>query len=68
MKQLCVNLTDEQHEMLMNKLQNEAKKNMDHDTMSGFSITLKEAFPGISWLTIDMNGELELGDVDWEIK
>ena len=67
MKQLLITLTDEQHEMFTQKTQNEASKNMEHSTLSGFSITLKEAFPGMSWLTVDMNGELDLGDVDWKI-
>ncbi|MEZ7499409.1 hypothetical protein QO200_11755 [Flavobacterium sp. Arc3] len=68
MKELRIMLTDDQHEKLMNKLSNEGQKNMEHSTLSGFSITLKEAFPGMSWLTVDMNGELDLGDVNWEIK
>lgn len=67
MKQLLITLTDEQHEMFTQKIQSEASKNMEQSTLSGFSITLKEAFPGMSWLTFDMNGELDLGDVDWKI-
>ena len=67
MKQLLITLTDEQHEMFTQKIQSEASINMEHSTLSGFSITLKEAFPGMSWLTVDMNGELDLGDVDWKI-
>ena len=67
MNQLLINLTDEQPEMFTQKIQSEASKNMEHSTLSGFSITLKEAFPGMSWLTVDMNGELDLGDVDWKI-
>lgn len=67
MKQLLITLTDEQHEMFTQKIQSEASKNMEQSTLSGFSITLKEAFPGMSWLTVDMNGELDLGDVDWKI-
>ena len=67
MKQLLISMTDEQHEMFTKKIESEALKNMEHSTMSGFSITLKEAFPGMSWLTVDMNGELDLGDVDWKI-
>ncbi|NGY38700.1 hypothetical protein FQU23_014435 [Flavobacterium sp. XN-5] len=68
MKELRIKLTDEQHEKLTAKLQNEAGKNLEHSTLSGFSITLNHAFPGATWLTVDMNGELDLGDVDWEIK
>ena len=67
MKQLLITLTDEQHEMFTQKIQSEASKNMEQSTLSGFSITLKEAFPGMSWLTVDMNGELDLGDVNWKI-
>ena len=67
MKELKITLTEEQHQQLMSKLKNEGKTNLEHNTLSGFSITLHEAFPGASWLTVDMNGELNLGDVDWEI-
>jgi len=68
MKELRIKLTDDQHEKLMAKLSNEGQKNLDHSTLSGFSITLNEAFPGASWLTVNMNGELDLGDVDWKIQ
>ena len=68
MKELRIKLTDDQHEKLKAKLSNEGQKNLEHSTLSGFSITLNEAFPGMSWLTGDMNGELDLGDVDWEIR
>jgi hypothetical protein len=67
MKQIRITLTDEQYEKLKAKLEGESHKNLEHSTMSGFSFTLKEAFPGASWLTVDMNGELDLGDVNWEI-
>jgi len=68
MKELRIKLTDDQHEKLMAKLSNEGQKNLDHSTLSGFSITLNEAFPGASWLTVNMNGKLDLGDVDWKIQ
>lgn len=67
MKELRITLTEEQHEKLKAKLENEGEKNLEHSTLSGFSITLNEAFPGASWLTVNMNGELDLGDVDWKI-
>ena len=67
MKQIRINLTDAQHEKLMDKLHNGAKTNLEHGALSGFSMTLEEAFPGITWLTINMNGALDLGDVNWEI-
>jgi hypothetical protein len=67
MKELRITLTEEQHEKLKAKLQHEGEKNLEHSTLSGFSITLKEAFAGMSWLTVDMNGETDLGEVDWKI-
>ncbi|SEA74105.1 hypothetical protein SAMN05443667_10813 [Flavobacterium gillisiae] len=67
MKELRITLTEEQHEKLKAKLSNEGQKNLEHSTLSGFSITLNEAFAGMSWLTVDMNGELDLGEVDWKI-
>jgi hypothetical protein len=67
MKELRITLTEEQHEKLKAKLSNEGQKNLEHSTLSGFSITLNEAFAGMSWLTVDMNGELDLGEVDRKI-
>jgi hypothetical protein len=67
MKELRITLTEEQHEKLKAKLSNEGQKNLEHSTLSRFSITLNEAFAGMSWLTVDMNGELDLGEVDWKI-
>lgn len=67
MKQIRINLTDEQHKKLLDKLPSGAQTNVDEGSLSGFSIKLEEAFPGVSWLTVDMNGELDLGDVNWEI-
>ena len=43
MKQIRITLSDEQHEKLKAKLQDEGQKNLEHSTMSGFSITLDEA-------------------------
>ncbi|WP_016990558.1 hypothetical protein [Flavobacterium sp. ACAM 123] len=56
MKELRIKLTDDQHEKIKAQLLNEGQ-NLEHSTLSGFSITLNEAFPGASWLTVNMNGE-----------
>lgn len=67
MKQICITLTDQQHEKLVNKLHEENQKNLEHGVLSGFSITLEESFPGVSCLIVEINGQLDLGDVEWKI-
>lgn len=67
MKQICIQLTDDQHAKLIKKLHGGNKDNLEHGMLSGFSITLEEAFPGVTSLLVNMNGELDLGDVKWEI-
>ncbi|WP_417371975.1 hypothetical protein [Gelidibacter japonicus] len=67
MKQICIQLTDEQHAKLIEKLQRGSKDNLEEGILSGFSITLEEAFPGVTSLLVNMNGELDLGVVKWEI-
>jgi len=42
--------------------------NSKEETFSGFSFTLSCTEMGISWLDVEMNSKLEIGDVNWEFK
>jgi hypothetical protein len=69
MKKITIELTDDQHEKMMNHLQKGTELNMGNDTFSGYSFHLKCVDSGIaSWLEVEMNGTLDLGDVIWKIE
>ncbi len=67
MKQLIVTMSDAQHETLTACLQKGTIMNVDNAMLSGFSITLNTVEFGFSWLTVDMYGEIDLGEVEYKI-
>jgi hypothetical protein len=68
MPEIIIRITDEQHTQLMNHFEEQQRVNAIEETFSGGCITLNFIESGLSWLTAEMNHEIELGDVDWEIK
>jgi hypothetical protein len=69
MKKITIELTEDQHEKMMNHLQKGTELNMGNDTFSGYGFNLKCIDGGIaSWLEVEMNGTLDLGDVNWKIE
>jgi hypothetical protein len=69
MKKITIELTEKQHAQMMNHLQREAAINIDNETFSGYGFNLKCVEGGISsWLEVEMNGVLNLGEVNWKIE
>jgi hypothetical protein len=69
MKKITIELTEKQHAQMMNHLQRETAVNMDNETFSGYGFNLKCVEGGISsWLEVEMNGMLNLGEVNWKIE
>jgi hypothetical protein len=69
MKKITIELTDEQHAKMMDHLRKGTTLNVDNDTFSGYGFNLKCVEGGISsWLEVEMNGTLDLGEVDWTIE
>ncbi|MGK0254417.1 MAG: hypothetical protein ACI9OE_001918 [Mariniflexile sp.] len=69
MKKITIELTEEQHAQMMNHLHKETAVNIDSETFSGYGLNLKCVEGGISsWLEVEMNGTLNLGDVNWKIE
>jgi hypothetical protein len=66
MKKLVIELSDEQHTLMMEHIKRGQKINYEEETFSGFSINLCSCEFG-DWLDVDMYGVLNLGDVSWEI-
>jgi hypothetical protein len=69
MKKITIELTEDQHKKMMNHLQKGTELNMGNETFSGYGFHLKCVDGGIaSWLEVEMNGSLDLGDVNWKIE
>lgn len=69
MKKIIIELSDEQHSKMTNHLQKATTLNLDKETFSGYGFNLKCVEGGISsWLEIEMNGVLDLGEVNWKIE
>jgi hypothetical protein len=69
MKKITIELTEEQHAQMINHLRKETAVNIDNETFSGYGFNLKCVEGGIaSWLEVEMNGVLNLGDVNWKIE
>jgi hypothetical protein len=67
MKKITIELTDEQHAIMMNHLHKETAVNIDNETFSGYGFNLKCVEGGISsWLEVEMNGTINLGEVNWK--
>lgn len=69
MKKLIIELTDKQHSQMMEHLQRGTKLNIDAETSSGFEIRLCCVEGNLSsWVEVEMNGKIDLGEVNWVIK
>jgi hypothetical protein len=52
---------------MMNHLHKETAVNIDNETFSGYGFNLKCVEGGISsWLEVEMNGIINLGEVNWK--
>jgi hypothetical protein len=67
MKKIIIELTDEQHQKMKAHLERGAELNGLSDSLSGSSIHLC-CTPIGDWLEVEMNGTLDLGDVNWKIE
>jgi hypothetical protein len=67
MKKIIIELSDEQYEKMKAHQERGAEINAELVSLSGCSIKL--CCLGIGdWLEIEMNGVLDLGEVDWKIE
>ena len=69
MKKIIIELSDEQHAKMTEHLQKGTTLNLENETFSGYGFHLKCTEGGISsWLEVQMNGIVDLGEVDWKIE
>jgi hypothetical protein len=67
-KKLIINLTEEQSEILKDHLSEQSRINQEEETFSGYSITLIGLEMGLNFLEVEMNSNVELGEVTWSIE
>ncbi|RTY86921.1 hypothetical protein [Flavobacterium sp. RSP15] len=69
MKKITIEITEEQYVKMTNHLQKGLALNVDNETFSGYGLNLKCVDGGLaSWLEVESNGTLNLGDVNWKIE
>ena len=69
MKRIIIEISDEQHQKMMDYLGRNTALNIEHETFSGYGLNLNCVDGGFSsWLEVEMNGKLDLGEVDWNIE
>jgi hypothetical protein len=67
MKRIIIELSEEQHDKMKAHQSRGAEINGKLESLSGCSIKLCYCEVG-DWLEIEMNGVLNLGDVNWKIE
>ena len=67
MKRIIIELSEEQHNKLKAHQRRGTEINGVSDSLSGCSIKLCCCEVG-DWLEVEMNGTLNLGDVNWKIE
>jgi hypothetical protein len=67
MKKIIIELSESQHQLMMEHIQRGHKINFEEETFSGFTIKLNTCEFDAS-LELEMYGTIDLGDVNWEIK
>lgn len=67
MKKIIIELSEEQYEKMKAHQKRGAEINAESESLSGCSIKLCCCEVG-DWLEIEMNGVLDLGDVNWKIE
>jgi hypothetical protein len=65
MKTIEITLSDEQYSTIKNEMERCSKINLEEAVMTGFSFTVRDGFPGISWMEFEMHKKIDLGDVSW---
>ena len=69
MKKITIEITEEQYANMKNHLQKGLALNVEYETFSGYGLNLQCVDGGLaSWLEVESNGILNLGDLNWKIK
>lgn len=67
MRKIEIELTDEQYNLLSEKVSRGTQINFDEESNSGFDIKLRCIEGGISWIEFEMQEKTDIGEVNWSI-
>ena len=67
-KRLVIELTEEQSDRIRIHLKTQSEANQMNETFSGYTFMLSATEDGLSWLELDMNTRIDIGDVNWRIE
>jgi len=68
MKKIVIELSDQQHEIMLKEMQRCQKINAEEETFSGMEFNLITTDDGImAYLDFKMLSKIEIGEVNWEI-
>jgi len=62
---LIITMSSDQKTILKNHLELQGKINQEEETFSGYSVTLIGLETGPSFLEVEMNSKVDLGEVTW---
>jgi hypothetical protein len=65
---IIIELTDIQVERIKIHLKTQSEANQMNETFSGYTFMLSATEDGLSWLELDMNTRIDIGDVNWRIE
>ncbi len=67
MRNISIQLTEEQYQRIRKEIKKGATTNFNEETFSGFKIILNVIDGGISWIDFKMLNSVEIGDVNWDL-
>lgn len=69
MKKIIIEISDAQHQKLINEITRCRQINFQEETFSGMELILGSTFDGaLTDLSLKMHSKMDLGDVDWCIE
>lgn len=69
MKKIIIEISDAQHQKLINEITRCRQINFQEETLSGIELILSSTFDGaFTDLSIKMHSKMDLGEVNWNIE
>lgn len=68
MKKITIEISEKQHTIMMEHLKMNTALNFENETFSGHSIHLYCTEVGFSWLEVEMNSKVDLGEVKYRVE
>ncbi len=68
MRNLVIEMTDAQYEKIKKHLSENREQNQKEEKTAGYSFHLNCTEFGFSWLEVELNSKLDLGEVIWRVE